>query len=127
MKLSKLPSALARAFWCAGLCLSLAVSPATVGPSLRAKTSGPLPPTSAGTVIVAFNNTGGGLTSAHLDVLRSVGLITGQTLPSLGMVAVNATVAQVNALAGNPAVRSIWANDRLSYYMHEARVLTGVE
>lgn len=126
MKLSKLSSALARAFWCAGLCLSLAASAATLGPSLREKMSGLLPTASAGTVIVAFHDTGSGLTTAHLDALRSAGLTAGQTLPTLGMVAVNATVAQVNALAGNPAVRSLWANDPLRYFMHEARVLTGV-
>ncbi|SDS41024.1 S8 family serine peptidase [Opitutus sp. GAS368] len=127
MKLSKLSLALVCAFWCAGLCLSLTASAATLGPSLGAKTSALLPTDSVGTVIVAFNNVDGGLTTTHLDALRAAGLTTGQTLPTLGMVAVNATVAQVNALAGNPAVRSIWANDPLNYYMHEARVLTGVD
>jgi serine protease AprX len=119
--------ALARAFWVAGLCLSLALSAATLGPSLKTKAATLLPADSVGIVIVAFNNTSGGLTATHLNVLRSVGLTTGQTLPTLGMVAVNATVAQVNSLAGNPAVRSIWANDPLRLSMHEARVLTGVE
>lgn len=127
MNPSKLSSALARVFCLAGLCLSLPALAATLGPSLKARLATLLPADPAGTVIVSFNDTAGGLTAAHLDVLRAAGLTTGQTLPTLGMVAVNATAAQVNELAGSPAVRSIWGNDPLSYFMHEARVLTGVE
>lgn len=128
MKLPKLSSALFRVVcWFAGPCLSLAASAATLGASLEARLSTLLPTDSPGTVIVAFHGDGQGLTPAHLDALRAAGLTGGRTLPTLGMVAVNATVAQVHALAGHPAVRSIWANDPLRYLMHQARVLTGVE
>ncbi|MBI3885757.1 MAG: S8 family serine peptidase [Opitutae bacterium] len=126
MKSSKLASALARVICLAGLCLSLAASAATLGPSLKTKVASLLPSDSVGTVIVSFNGSGG-LTPAQLGVLQTAGISTGQTLPTLGMVAVNATVAQVKSLASNAAVRSVWGNDPLQYFMHEARVLTGVE
>ena len=81
---------------------------------------------SAGTVIVAFN-TSNGLTDAHLNVLRSVGVTGGKTFPTLGMAAMPLTAGQIKALAANSAVRSIWSNDKLFYYMHQAKVLTGVD
>ncbi|PYS98302.1 MAG: hypothetical protein DMF63_16750 [Acidobacteria bacterium] len=79
----------------------------------------------AGMVIVAFNTTTG-LQQSHLNVLRSIGIVGGQTFPNLGMVAQPMTIGQVRALSTNPSVRSIWSNDRLTYYMHQARVLGGV-
>jgi serine protease AprX len=79
----------------------------------------------AGLVIVAFN-TANGLQQSHLDVLQSAGVAGGQTFPSLGMVAQPMTIGQVRALKGNPSVRSLWSNDKLIYYMHQARVLGGV-
>jgi serine protease AprX len=79
-----------------------------------------------GVVIVAFN-TNTGLSDAHLNVLRGVGITRGITLQRLGMVAAPATAGQVRALASNNAVRSVWPNDQLSYFMNQARVLTGVD
>lgn len=111
----------------AGASLPSAAAAAILGPSLKAKLNQLASADALGTVIVAFNDTDNGLTSAHLEVLRGIGLTTGRTLPTLGMVAVNATVAQVTNLAQNPAVRSIWANDQLQWYMAEARILTGVD
>lgn len=81
---------------------------------------------SVGTAIVAFN-TSSGLTDAHLNILKSVGVAGGKTFPTLGMVAMPLTAGQVRALAANSAVRSIWSNDKLHYYMHQAKVLTGVD
>jgi serine protease AprX len=43
------------------------------------------------------------------------------------MVAVSATAGQVKALASNSSVRSVWSNDKLDYFMHQARVLTGID
>jgi len=80
----------------------------------------------AGMVIVAFNTTTG-LQQSHLNVLRGVGITGGQTFPSLGMVAQPMTIGQVRALQTNPAVRSLWSNDPLMYYIHQARVLGGVQ
>jgi serine protease AprX len=48
-------------------------------------------------------------------------------LPTLGMVAQPMTIGQVRTLSTNPAVRSIWSNDRMTYYMHQARVVGGVQ
>ena len=123
--LRRISAALAAAFL---FCLvSIAdVSAATIGPSLRSKLSGLADGASVGTVIVTFNTTTG-LQPSHLDLLRSLGINKGITLERLGMVACAATAGQVRALAGSPAVRSVWANDRLSYFDAEARMLTGVE
>lgn len=102
------------------------VSAATLGPSLRTKLNSLAADAQVGTVIIAFNTTQG-LQPAHLDVLRGLGITGGLTLNRLGMVAAVATAGQVRALGSNPAVRSVWFNDRLSYFDAEARTLTGVE
>jgi serine protease AprX len=102
-----------------------AAGAATLGPSLAAKLAGP-GNASVGTVIVTFN-TSNGLNPSHLAVLAAAGITGGTTLQNLGIVAAPATAAQVRALAADPAVRSIWANDRLTYLDHETSVLTGVD
>jgi serine protease AprX len=99
---------------------------ATVGPSLQSKLAGLAANASVGTVIVSFNTTNG-LQPSHLDVLRSVGITKGYTLNRLGMVAAVATAGQVRALASNPSVRSVWANERLYYFDKESGTLAGVE
>jgi serine protease AprX len=77
-------------------------------------------------VIVTFKgNTAPAL--GDLDVLRAVGILGGTTFRSLPMVGTTATLAQVNALAASPRVRSVFLNKRLTYYNYEARHLTGVE
>ncbi len=81
---------------------------------------------SVGMTIVAFN-TSNGLQASHLNVLRAVGVNGGRTFPTLGMVAMPLTAGQVRALNANPAVRSLWSNDRLFLYMNQARALTGVD
>ncbi len=106
--------------------LNAGASATTLGPSLSAKLPGLADNASVGTVIVAFNTTTG-LTPAHLATLTLAGISRGYTLQNLGMVAVPATAGQVRALAANPAVRSIWANDRLHYLNDQTRVLTGTD
>ncbi|HEV8487423.1 MAG TPA: S8 family serine peptidase [Blastocatellia bacterium] len=106
--------------------VSFAASAATLGPALSVKLSG-LPGTAdAGIVVVVFNTTVG-LTPSHLDLLRNIGITKGITYPHLGMVGTPATAGQVRALAANPAVRSVWSNDRLAYYNNETRMLCGVD
>ncbi|MET0650846.1 MAG: S8 family serine peptidase [Pyrinomonadaceae bacterium] len=102
------------------------VSAATLGPSLKSRLNGLAADAKVGTVIISFNTTKG-LQPANLDVLRALGINKGVTLNRLGMVAAVATAGQVRALASNPSVRSVWFNDRLSYYDREVRTLTGVE
>ena len=109
------------------VCFSISTAAAaTLGPSLAAKVGQLSDATSVGTVIVAFN-TSNGLTAAHLNILRGVGISKGRTLQRLGMVAVTATAGQVKALNANSSVRSIWANDRLKYFDNETSTLTGVD
>ncbi len=112
-----------------GLLLALPsiVTAAVIGSSLQTKLATAQPAEVVGLVIVAFNDNDGGLTGAHLDVLRAQGITTGQRLNQLGMAAVTATAAQVQALARNAAVRSIVLNAPLQWSMHQARVLSGAE
>lgn len=105
--------------------VAASVQAATLSPALRTKLSGLADDVSFGMVVVAFN-TDSGLNEGHLNVLRSVGVTGGQTFLRLGMVAQPMTAGQVRALSANSSVRSIWSNDRLQYYMHQARVLGGV-
>jgi serine protease AprX len=77
-------------------------------------------------VIVTFKGSAAPAAS-DLDVLRAVGITSGITFRSLPMVGTVATLAQVNALAANPRVRSVFHNKQLTYYNYEARHLTGVE
>jgi serine protease AprX len=113
----------------AALLIAVAVqvaAAATLGPALQAKLNQVTNSTSVGLVIVAFK-TNNGLNATHLNILRGVGIIKGTTLQKLGMVAVTATAGQVRALAANPAVRSVWSNDRLQYFDNETSTLTGVD
>ncbi len=105
---------------------SLAASAATLSPTLQSRLSSLADAADAGTVIVVFH-TSNGLNDSHLAAVRSVGITKGITLARLGMVAAPATVGQVRALAANSAVRSVWSNDQLYYFMNQARVLTGVD
>lgn len=99
---------------------------ATVSPALSSKLVSASNAASVGTVIITFK-TPGGLNESQLNILRAVGIMKGYSLPQLSMVATVATAGQVRALSTNPAVRSVWSNDRLFYYLHQARVVTGVD
>ena len=99
---------------------------ATLSPKLQAKLNGLANNASVGMVIVSFKTTNG-LQLSHLNILRSVGVLGGQTFPTLGMVAQPMTAGQVRALQNNSQVRSIWSNDPIIYYMNQARMLTGVD
>lgn len=101
-------------------------SAATLSPTLASKLGGSADSAPVGIVIVAFN-TNNGLSPAHLDILRSVGITRGVTLAHLGMVAVPATAGQVRALASAPSIRSVWSNDQLRYFDNETSTLTGVD
>ena len=99
---------------------------ATIGPTLAARIARAGDGTSAGLVIITFNGDGP-LSDAVLAPLAAAGITKGLVLRQLGMIAAPATAGQVRALASNPAIRSIWSNDRLSYFIDQARVLTGVD
>ena len=99
---------------------------AELSPTLQSRLTNLADNANVGMVIVTFN-TSNGLQPSHLDILRNVGVLGGQTFPILGMVAQPMTAGQIRALAANPNVRSIWSNDRLFYPMNQARIITGVQ
>ena len=99
---------------------------ATIGPSLAARLAAAPDGASAGIVIITFH-TDAPLTDAALAPLRAAGVSKGLLLRELGMVAAPATAGQVRALRSSPAIRSIWSNDALTYFIDQARVLTGVD
>lgn len=108
------------------LALAAAVQAATISPNLNRLLGNAGDSVSVGVVIVSFN-TNNGLNATHVNVLRGLGINGGLTMKNLGMVAIHATAGQVRQLAANPAVRSVWSNDKLTYYMEEARKVTGVD
>lgn len=105
---------------------ALGVQAANLSPKLQDQLANLGDEAGVGMVIVAFN-TNNGLNQSHLNILQSVGVTGGQTFPTLGMVAQPMTVGQVRTLAANPQVRSIWSNDAIFLYMHQARVMGGVQ
>jgi serine protease AprX len=108
------------------IAFSLTTQAATLSPKLSGTLSGLANGANVGVVIVTFQTTSG-LNESHLNLLRSLGVTRGRAFEHLGMVAFPATAGQVRALATNSSVRSIWSNDRLSYYDNQTRTLTGVE
>ena len=108
------------------LCTAFAAHAATLSPALEAQINGQAGDVNLGLVIISFK-TSDGLKPSHLDALRGLGITGGYTFQNLGMVAAPATVAQVKALSANPNVRSVWSNDKLEYYMEQARVMAGVD
>jgi serine protease AprX len=77
-------------------------------------------------VVVTFAGSGPP-SAADVQALRDVGITTGftyRTLPSAGVLA---TPAQVAQLAARPEVVSLWSNRALSYENAEATALTGVD
>lgn len=104
---------------------SIAASAATLSPKLQADLAARPDTLDAGLVIVSFETTDG-LKDSHLQALRGLGITQGITLQNLGMVAVPATLGQVRQLAAMPGVRSVWSNDRLEYFIDQAKMLAGV-
>lgn len=98
---------------------------ASLSPTLTTQLATAADDVEVGMVVVAFNTTNG-LQESHLNILRGIGINAGYTYPTLGMAAMPMTAGQVRLLKNDPAVRSLWSNDKLFYYMHQARVLAGV-
>ena len=102
------------------------IQAAKISPRLQAQINGLADNASVGVAIVSFN-TSNGLSSSHLNILKSLGITSGVTFDRLGMVGAVLNAGQVRALVANPAIRSVWSNDRQMYYMNAARVMTGVD
>ncbi|QJX47435.1 S8 family serine peptidase [Hymenobacter taeanensis] len=106
----------------AGVSISVSFGQATVDPELRAA----LATNPTAQVIVTFQGNGApGLT--QLGLLQRLGITRGITLRALPVAGVVATAAQVDALAQNPEVRSLYINKRLEYYNYDDTNLTGVK
>ncbi len=108
------------------MALAVTAQAATLSPTLESALATQSLDTDAGLVIISFNTTTG-LNESHLNTLRGLGITQGFTFQNLGMVAVPATLAQVKSLSTNQSVRSVWSNDRLEYFMEQARMLAGVQ
>ena len=109
--------------FCASL-LPLPLQAARLGPGLQQQLAA-LAPGQAAQVIVTFQDDT--VRSAHLELIRSLGITRGVYFQSLPIMGVLATRAQVEALAGRPEVRSLWPNARLQYDNYEATSVTGVQ
>ncbi|WP_367391238.1 S8 family serine peptidase [Lewinella sp. LCG006] len=77
-------------------------------------------------VVVAFQGNDAP-TAADLSLLNTLGITQGATLQSLPIAGVIATPAQINSLAANPNVRSIFLNYAIDYENNRATAITGVD
>lgn len=102
---------------------SSAFAQATVDPELRQALQSSLLPQQ---VIVTFHGDKAPSTTNILS-LKLLGITTGVSLQTLPIVGVLATSAQVDALARNSQVRSLYLNKKLTYFNHHDTHLTGVQ
>lgn len=105
----------------AGLSTTASYGQATVDPELRAA----LATNPTAEVVVTFNGDGAPQLS-QLNLLKQLGITTGITFQAVPIAGVIATAAQVEELAKNPAVRSLYINKQLDYYNYHDTNLTGV-
>ncbi|WHX40178.1 S8 family serine peptidase [Mesobacillus sp. AQ2] len=66
-------------------------------------------------------------TSSQLSLLKTLGIETGVSMKSLPIAGVIATKDQIEQLAANPEVQSIYMNKKLSYFNADATAITGVD
>ncbi|MHA6249034.1 S8 family serine peptidase [Pontibacter sp. CAU 1760] len=76
-------------------------------------------------VVVTFKGDGAP-SPANLSLLSNLGITKGISFSSLPIAGVLATAAQVDALANNPAVLSVFLNKQLTYQNYNGTNLTGV-
>ncbi|MCM3663535.1 S8 family serine peptidase [Mesobacillus subterraneus] len=77
-------------------------------------------------VIVTFKGDGAP-NAAQLSLLKTLGIETGISMKSLPIAGVIATKSQIEKLAANPEVQSIYLNKKLSYFNADATAITGVD
>lgn len=77
-------------------------------------------------VIVTFKGDGAP-SSTQMSLLKSLGIETGISMKSLPIAGVIATKSQIEKLAANPEVQSIYLNKKLSYFNADATAITGVD
>lgn len=76
-------------------------------------------------VIVTFNGDTAPTTS-QIGLLKEIGITNGLAMTSLPMAGVIATKAQVEKLAKNEQIRSIYLNEKLTYFNEVSTDVTGV-
>ncbi|MGA9225552.1 MAG: S8 family serine peptidase, partial [Mesobacillus sp.] len=77
-------------------------------------------------VIVTFKGDGAP-SSTQLSLLKTLGIETGLSMKSLPIAGVIATKEQIEKLAANSEVQSIYLNKKLSYFNADATAITGVD
>ncbi|WP_017380276.1 S8 family serine peptidase [Paenisporosarcina sp. TG-14] len=77
-------------------------------------------------VIVTFEGNGAP-TSEQLNLLKGHDISTGVTMKSLPIAGVLATKEQINKLATEDGVKSLYLNSQLNYFNYDANQLTGVD
>ncbi|MFC7670201.1 S8 family serine peptidase [Hymenobacter humi] len=105
-----------------GFKASTSFGQAVVDPAL--KTAFATSPTAQ--VIVTFKGSGAP-TLLQTGLLKQLGILSGITMRALPVAGVVATAAQVDALAQNSNVRSIFINKKLDYFNYHDTNLTGVK
>ncbi|QIL77138.1 S8/S53 family peptidase [Hymenobacter sp. HDW8] len=105
-----------------GLKVTTSFGQATVDPELRAA----LKTNPLAQVIVTFKGDGAPQ-ATQLSLLQQLGITKGITFRALPIAGVLATATQVDALASNPQVRSLYINKKLDYYNFDDTNLTGVK
>ena len=105
-----------------GLKAGTAFGQAVVDPELRAAFAA----SPVAQVVVTFNGDSAPQAS-QLQALQQLGITRGISMQALPIAGVVATAAQVDALASNPDVRSLYLNKQLDYFNYDDTNLTGVK
>lgn len=95
----------------------------TVDPELRQALQATVEPVE---VVITFHGDNAP-TASNIQLLNSLGIISGVTFQTLPIAGVLATTAQVDALAQSSQVRSLYLNKQLTYYNYHDTHLTGVQ
>lgn len=105
------------------LFVNLVAAQAFIDKKLKAAIASTISPVQ---VVVTFKGTGAP-TAAHKTILSQVGITKGVTLRALPVAGLLATAAQVNALAQNTNILSLYLNTSLQKENNAATALTGVD
>ena len=101
----------------------MALADAQISPDLAVKISKALP-TEELTVVVTYDHAGP-INAEERATLARLGITRGITMRSLPIAGLMATPAEINALASQPHVVSIFPNRQLRYFNREARQISG--
>jgi serine protease AprX len=122
-------SILRRSFILVLLVLSIATaqsaSAAVIGPGLATQLASASPSDKL-PVIVTFNRSEA-INPSDITLLRALGITQGITLRSLPVAGILATPGQIQALAQNNSVLSLYPNKQLEYFNEAERQITGVD